>query len=203
MRAHGCIHSGSDLGQDGHACWVFDRPEEFVGAALEYLTDGLRAGQRIAYVDSEPVERQRELLAPLGDVGAMIDQGALQLFELADLYEIGQPVDADAQVATYLAATDAALVDGYAGLRVAAEATALASEPDTWDAHVRWESIADRFISERPLSALCGYQREGLPDQVLADLAAVHPATNGGPPAYPFHLFTDSGALVLSGEVDL
>jgi anti-anti-sigma regulatory factor len=189
MRVNGCIHSGSDLGADGHACWVFDQDQEFVDASLEYLTDGLRSGQRLAYVGSEPVAEQRERLEPLGDTAALIDSGTLQLFALDDLYHVGEPVDADAQLATYSAATDGALADGYTGLRV--------------EAHVRWESIADRFMSVRPLSALCGYRREALPDTLLHDLAAVHPATNVERELVPFHFFAESGDLVLSGEVDL
>ncbi|MGN6815725.1 MAG: MEDS domain-containing protein [Solirubrobacterales bacterium] len=202
MRAHGWIDSGSHLGTDGHACWIFDQQQEFVAAAIEYLTDGLRAEQRIAYVGSEPVEEQREMLAPLGDVGTMIDKGALQLFELTDLYKVGEPVGADAQVATYLAAADAAVADGYTGLRVAAQVTDLVVEPRTREAHVRWESIADRYCTTHPLSAFCGYQRGALPDQLLGDLAAVHPASNEGHPAVPFHLFSDSGKVVLAGEID-
>jgi len=203
MRAHGCIDSGGDLGENAHACWVFNRPQEFVDASLEYLTDGIRGGQRLVYVSGEPVDEQRERLAPLGDVGGMIDTGALQLFALGDLYEVGKPVDVDVQVATYLAATDAALADGYTGLRVAAQASDLVAEPECWEAHVRWESVADRFISARPLSALCGYSRETVPEPLIAELAAVHPATNGSPNQVPFHLFSDSGNLVLAGEIDL
>jgi len=187
---------------DGHACWIFDQQHEFVEAALEYLTDGLRAEQRIVYVGSEPVEEQRELLAPLGDVGGMIDKGALQLFELTNLYESGKPVDPEVRVAVYLAATDAAVADGYTGLRVAAQATDLVAGPHAREAHLRWESIADRYIATHPLSAFCGYRRGALPEQLLCDLAAVHPASNEGHPAVPFHLFSDSGNVVLAGEVD-
>ncbi|MGN6276351.1 MAG: MEDS domain-containing protein [Solirubrobacterales bacterium] len=202
MRAHGRIASGSRLGADGHACWIFDQQQEFVEAALEYLTDGLRAEQRIVYVGSESVEEQRELLAPLGNVGEMIDKGALQLFELTDLYAVGEPVDPDAQVATYLAAANTAIADGYTGLRVAAQVTDLVAEPRTREAQVRWESVADRFITTHPLSAFCGYRRDLLPERLLGDLAAVHPASNEGHPAIPFHLFSDSGRVVLAGEVD-
>lgn len=203
MRAHGSIDAGSGLGHDGHACWGFDDRQEFVDAALEFLTDGLRMGQRLAYVGSEPVAEQRERLDPLGDVGGLIDSGALQLFELSDLYPVGKPVDADVQLAAYLGATDAAFADGYSGLRVAAQATDLVAEPETWDAHVHWESTADRVLSMRSLSALCGYERGALPPQLLADLAAVHPAANGCAGAAPFHLFGDGGGLALTGEVDL
>lgn len=203
MRAHGCIDSGSGLGVDAHACWAFDQPQEFVDAALEYLTDGIRDGQRLAYVGSEPVDEQRERLAALGDVGAMIDEGALQLFVLSDLYDIGKPVDIDTQVAVYLAATDAALADGYTGLRVAAQVTDLVTEPACRQAHVRWEAVADRFVSSHPLSALCGYSREALPEPLISELATIHPAANTRPQQTPFHLFSDSGNVVLAGEVDL
>jgi anti-anti-sigma regulatory factor len=202
VRAHGCIHSGSDLGTDAHACWGFERRQEFVDASLEFLTDGLRIGQRIAYVGSEPVEEQRERLDPLGGVGAMIDEGALQLIDLTGIYQAGEPIEPYSQLAVYSAATDAALAAGYTGLRVAAQATSLVREPQTWDAHVRWESIADRFMSIRPLSALCGYQRDLVPEQLLGDLSAVHPASNAPAKSVPFHLYAEEGEMVLSGNVD-
>jgi anti-anti-sigma regulatory factor len=203
VRKHGCIQSGSGLGVDGHACWAFDRREHFVDAALEFLDDGLGFGQRLAYVGDEPVDEQRERLDPLGDVGALIDSGALQLFTLSDLYRVGEPIDAEAQLAIYAQATDQALADGFSGLRVAAQVTDLVAEPGTREAHVRWESIADGFMAANPLSALCGYQRDALPENLLGDLATVHPAVCGASDLAPFHLFADSGNLVLEGEVDL
>jgi hypothetical protein len=203
VRAHGRIDEAGGLGTDGHACWAFDHPEEFVDASLDYLTDGLRYGQRLAYVGSEPVAEQRERLDPLGDVGRMVDTGALLLFELSDLYRVGEPVDAEMQIAAYSAAADAALADGYTGLRVAAQATGLVAEPETWEAHVRWESAADRALPPRSLSAFCGYRRGALPSQLLTDLAAVHPAANDAAGPVPFHLFGEDGGLALTGEVDL
>lgn len=203
MRAHGCIDSAAGLGSDGHACWGFDRPEEFVEAALEFLEDGLRHGQRLAYVGSEPVEEQRERLAPLGDVGRMLKAGMLQLFELHHLYRVGEPVDPETQMAIYLGATEAAQAEGYTGLRVAAQVTDLVRAPQTWEAHLRWESTADQVLSPKSLSALCGYQREALPPELLAELAAVHPAANDVAESVPFHLFGEGDELALSGEVDL
>jgi hypothetical protein len=202
MRAHGCIDSAAGLGSDGHACWGFDQPEEFFAAAIEFLEDGLRHGQRLAYVGSEPIAEQRELLAPLGDVSRMVDSGMLQLFELGHLYRLGEPVNPEAQMAVYLGATEAAQAEGYSGLRVAAQVTDLVASPQTWEAHLRWESIADRLLAPKSLAALCGYRREALPPQLLADLAAVHPAANAVAEIVPFHLFGEDGELALSGEVD-
>src|SRR6476620_9945000 len=145
VRQHGCINSGSGLGPDGHACWGFEQPEEFVDATLEFFTDGLRSNQRLVYLSSEPVAEQRERLAPLGNVGAMVDRGAL---------------------------------------------------------HLRLESRADQMASAVGMSALCGYQRGALPESVLGDLAAIHPTANAVAEAAPFHLFGESGRLVLGGEID-
>jgi len=202
VRTHGCIHSGSDLGADAHACWGFDRRQEFVDAALEFLTDGLRSGQRIVYVGSEPVAEQRERLEPLGGVGAMIDEGALLLIDLTGIYKAGESLDPLSQMAVYSAVTDAAVADGYAGIRVAAQVTNLVREPEAWDAHLRWESMADRFMSVQPMSAMCGYQRDVVPEQLLGELSAVHPTSNAPAKAVPFRLFADEGDMVLSGDVD-
>ena len=202
MRTHGCIHSGSGLGADTHACWGFDRRQEFVDASLEFLSDGLRNGERIVYVGSEPVEEQRERLEPLGGVGAMIDEGALLLIDLTGIYKSGEQLDPSTQLSVYSAVTDAALADGYTGIRVAAQVTNLVREPQTWDAHLRWESMADRFMSVQPMSAMCGYQRDLVPEQLLGELLAVHPSSNAPAEAVPFRLFADDGDMVLSGDID-
>lgn len=202
MREHGCIHSGSGLGADAHACWGFSRRQEFIDAALEFLTDGLRNGQRIVYVGSESVDEQRERLEPLGGVGAMIDEGALLLIDLTGIYKAGEQLGPETQLSVYSAVTDAALADGYAGIRVAAQVTNLVREPAAWDAHLRWESMADRFMSVQPMSAMCGYQRDAVPEQLLAELSAVHPVSNAPAKAVPLRLFADNGDMVLSGDVD-
>ena len=147
--AHGCIDSARGLGPEGHACWGFERPEEFVDAALEFFTDGLRSNRRLVYLSGEPVAEQRERLDPLGDVGGMVDTGALHLLELKDLYRLGEPVDPVAQVALFTAAAEAARADGFSGLSLATQSTDMVAEPRTWEAHLRMESRADRWRRRR------------------------------------------------------
>lgn len=202
MRAHGCIDSARGLGPSDHACWGFDEPHEFAEATLEFLSDGLRLEQRLLHVGSEPVAAQRERLDPLGDVGAMVDRGELLLIELGSVYRAGEPIDVDAQVALYATAARAARADGYAGVRVASQATEFVADPETWEDRLRWESAADRVLAAEGISALCGYHRAALPSSLLADLAAVHPVANAGPGVPPFHLFGAGDGLALAGEVD-
>lgn len=203
MRVHGCIDSADQLGLDGHACWSFDQKQEFTDVVLEFLTEGLHLGQRIAFMADEPLEAQRERLDALDDVGELTDRGALLFFNLPDLYPKGRAVGVDAQLALFSAATDASVADGYTGLRVAADVTDLVTDPQTREAHLRWESFADRALSTKPLTVLCGYRRDALSPQLLQDLAAIHPASNVDLDSVPFHLFGQDGDLALAGEVDL
>lgn len=202
MRVHGCIDAASDLGSHGHACWGFDEEGEFVDAALEFFNDGLRLDQRLIYVSGEPVDEQRERLDRLGDVGGMVDRGALHLVELGTIYRPGETIDVEAQLALYAGAADAARADGYAGLRVASQATGFLAEPEAWVDRLRWESAADRILEANGIAALCGYRRDAIPPSLLGDLAAVHPAANFDAEAFPFHLFGEGEGLVLSGEID-
>jgi ABC-type transporter Mla MlaB component len=202
VRQHGCINSGSGLGTDGHACWGFDQPQEFIDATIEFFADGQRANQRLVYLSGEPVAEQRERLDPLGDVATMVDGGALYLLELKDLYTLGEPVDPVAQVALFTAATKAAHADGFSGVCLATQSTEMVAEPGTWDAHLRIESRSDQLATAFGFSALCGYRRDALPADVLGDLAALHPAANTVAEMAPFHLFSEGGRLVLSGEID-
>jgi ABC-type transporter Mla MlaB component len=78
----------------------------------------------------------------------------------------------------------------------------MVAEPCTWDAHLRLESRADQLATAFGFSALCGYKRDALPNDVLGDLAALHPAANAIAEMAPFHLFGEAGRLVLSGEID-
>jgi ABC-type transporter Mla MlaB component len=202
VRRHGSIESAGGLGANGHACWGYERPEEFADAALEFFTDGLRSNQRLVYLSGEPVAEQRERLDPLGEVGAMIDRGALHLLELKSLYRLGEPVDPDAQVALFKLASEAARNDGFSGVCLATRSTEMVVEPCTWDAHLRLESRADQLATTAGFSALCGYQRDAVPADVLGDLAALHPAANSIAEGAPFHLFRENDTLVLSGEID-
>lgn len=202
MRTHGCVDSTSGLGPGSHVCWSFDEPGEFADAAVEFLAEGQRLGERLVYVGSEPVEEQRERLGPLGDVGSLIDRGALHLIDLGSVYPPGEPVDVDAQVTLYETMAEAARADGHTGVRVASQATDFVADPDAWATRLRWESAADRILEANGITALCGYRRDALSTAMLEDLAAVHPLANANREAAAFHLFGAGDGLALAGEVD-
>lgn len=190
-------------GASGHACWGFADRSSFHQAAVDFLVDGQRFGQRLLYFSSEQREVQRAALAPLGDVDLMLEEGRLSLAHVDEIHDPSRPIDPEIQLAGYAAQTNQALSEGYTGLRAAADATALVIDPARREAHVRWESVADRYMSSHPLSALCAYDQNAIPGDLLADLQCVHPASRDGERPSPFRLaYLDDHTLALEGEVD-
>jgi hypothetical protein len=186
-----------------HVCWVVDGEETKRGAVVAFLRDGLERGERLIYVAPRPLD---DLLG-LGDVDRMLADGRLRVESLTDLFAglgTGRHVDPVTQVDRLRELTHEALVDGYAGLRLATDGTPLVTDVAQRRAFMTYEVLADRYIAAAPLSALCTYD-----DRVLglgaSELASVHrhrhttrPVSD---PRFGVHL---SGPRVfVVGEVDL
>ncbi|MGH2963160.1 MAG: MEDS domain-containing protein [Solirubrobacterales bacterium] len=184
-------------------CWMYADDAEFRAAAVEFLVDGRRLDQGLLYIGDGPEEKLRADLDSLDDLDSLIDGGTLRVLSLQELQALEGPIDAEAQLTAYVAATDLAVEAGHTGLRVVSEVTAMVTASESWPAHTRWESLADRSISSRPVTALCCYDRRRLPDSLLSDLAAVHPASHAPARMAPFRFFSrEPDTLALEGEVD-
>jgi anti-anti-sigma regulatory factor len=74
--------------------------------------------------------------------------------------------------------------------------------PEQLDAFARYEYRIDRFMTGAPLSGMCGYQRSELGDDVMTQVACLHP--RGSADQAPFRVHATPGAdFALSGELDL
>lgn len=204
MRCHGVCSTVRGLGGNDHVCVVYDDTDELRRGITDFLSDGRRLGQRLLYVAPGSEERLRRNMAGLPDVSRLLGDGVLQIASLDDVYQAGEPLDVDAQLRTYARATEEALKLGFTGLRVAGEATDLVAEPGGWEAHLRWEAVADQFMSEAPMSGLCAYDRRVLSQRILGDIARLHPAVCGPEEIAPFRVFAGEGrnTLMIAGEVD-
>ena len=111
--------------------------------------------------------------------------------------------DPQTLLAYYSAATDAALADGYTGLRVVGEVSTFLRDPRVWVGQLAWETVADRYMAHRPLAALCCYDLRIVPPELIRDLCALHPAvrTCGGH-SVPFRVYHDDDAVVVDGDLD-
>ncbi|HEX2038458.1 MAG TPA: MEDS domain-containing protein [Acidimicrobiales bacterium] len=186
----------------GHVCWCFDDHVDFREAAGAFLAEGRQLGERLVYVADGTEDELPRQLAGLGDIDGLLATGALLVEPARRLYD-ADAFDAVAQCRTYETLVASALEDGYTGLRVAADATALVTDEEARRRFVAYEASVDRLMAERPMTAMCAYHAPIL-GPAVGDLLAVHPLRHGGGDVDPgFHSFYDDGVLRVAGEIDV
>jgi anti-anti-sigma regulatory factor len=199
MRAAGTIRDVRSLGAHDHVCWAFDEPAEFQAAALHFLLGGLAAGHQVRLV-AQATDAEQVLADP--DFGRAVVAGAASVVTQGEMYRPDGVVDPVEQCAVYRRDTERALANGYAGLRIAADATPFGRTTESLDAFTRYEHLVDRLMAERPFSAMCAYRRPEVTAAVIERLACAHPVTNVTDA--PFHLYAGvDGATALVGELDI
>ncbi|CCH32570.1 MEDS domain-containing protein [Actinosynnema sp. NPDC047251] len=201
MRRSGLVNQTRGLGAHDHVCWRYDDPPDFQARAREFLLDGLEQGYRVCYAASGDVDALVHDLSGIDGLDRALGEGAAQVTSLGATYQGGTVVEPEAQVQSYAAATEAAVRDGFAGFRVAAEATPLVRTPQQLAAFARYEHLVDRYMAEHPFSAMCAYSSAEIEDSAFAQLACLHPNTNARSPGFRLHAADDHGT-VLGGEVD-
>jgi MEDS: MEthanogen/methylotroph, DcmR Sensory domain len=196
--------SGSNSGRlpHVHLCRVVNDHAAFRETAVAFLADGLARGLRVRYVAAGDDDALRAELAPLQRLPAFHRPGAVEVQSVGGAYLQDTPAlpPVDEQVAVWAGACAAALADGFAGFRAAADCTPLVHTPEQLEAFARYEHQIDRLMTTLPLSGLCGYRRAELDEDVLTQLACLHPG--GDPAPFRVHAVPDADVAV-SGELDI
>jgi len=202
VRAHGTLSDIPEAGATDHVCWVYENDEAFDRAVAEFIAGGLERGERLLCVGERVIESLRGVHLPAQDVATLVAAGALETQTLAEAYAAAGTFRPMGQLAYYEAATRRALAEGYRGLRVLAEVSALAADPATRPELIRWEHVADDFIARNGgFTVMCAYSGT-LPQEALSDIAAVHPFVHTPDGVPPFRIFFDYDRIVLAGSVD-
>jgi anti-anti-sigma regulatory factor len=198
-RRAGAIKTAEHLEPSDHACWSFDSDAARAQAAVRWLADGLRLGNRAVYVANAPRAALVDELAGLPGRDDAIAAGQLVVAETRELYDLATPIDANGQLAAYAAAVDDAIANGCTGISAAVDITPLIEDPARRRAHLHWEQFADRYMTEHPLAALCLVDRRRIVDFPVIEY--IHPLV--GPRAAPFSLHAvGPDRCALAGEVD-
>jgi anti-anti-sigma factor len=203
VRAHGLVEDVPEAAAADHLCWVYADDAAFDDATREFLAGGLARGERVLCVGQRVIDSLGTLFRPTDDVADLIARGTVETLTLAEAYEAAGPFLPEQQLAYYDAATRRAKDDGYRGLRVIAEVSDLAADPDQLPELLRWEHLADEYAAHGSgFSAMCAY-RADLAPEALADVAAVHPLLRAPEEFSSFRLYADDDHLSLVGTVDV
>ncbi len=171
---------------------------DLVRAARDYVSEGLDRHERVVFCRLSPDGIRYGDVSDAADVrwGPMPDLPVtVPLTTDPDWRPSQDPVESLGPM------VDAALDDGYTGLRVLTDATDLAHDPVSRAAWVRSEHLIDRYARDHALTILCSYDVEDLGDGPVAEVACVHALTGGTPSPFLLHA-TGGGGLGLAGEVD-
>lgn len=179
-----------------HIGWVFTGFEQFAAIAGPFLAEGVAQGERLMYVAEDPDP------ATLGHLTDLVDRDTLQIASIADVYGASGIVDPPSQRATFAEALGQALAEGYSGIRVAADNTSLVLDEERLEAWIRWEIVADRFMSQNRVIGLCAFNRERVDVDRLRHLATLHPLFSATSFTPQFRFFTEDTSLIMVGEVD-
>jgi anti-anti-sigma factor len=203
VRPHGEVTEIPRAGASDHICWVYDEDDEaFDRAVRRFLAGGLERRERVLVIGNRVIDSIGTPADGFGDAAALLADGALRTLTTAEAYEAAGEFVPHVQRTFYDDATQEALADGYTGLRVVAEVTALAEDPVGRATLAEWEHLADEYVAqESGFTAMCAYSSRLSPD-ALADVASVHPLVHAPAAAPSFQVFFDGPRVALSGSVD-
>jgi hypothetical protein len=196
MRNHGSRFGLVRMGPHDHIGWVFSGPHEFAALAEPYLAEGASRNELLMYVADDPDT------SAFGAWTKSLAPGALTGATVTDVYGESGIVDAAKQRATFAQVLGEALAAGYTGIRVAADNTPLVLDQQRIEAWMRWETVADHFMSQNPVTGLCAFDKTRMDIDTLRHLATVHPVWPAEGDQPPFRLFSSDSALWLEGDVN-
>jgi hypothetical protein len=196
LRNHGQRFELVRMKPHDHVGWVFSGPGEFAALASPFLAEGASRNECLMYVAEDPD------FEVLDGWAKALSPGTLTVASITEVYGESGIVDAQAQRETFAAVLAEALTEGYSGIRVAADNTPLVLDQERLESWIRWEIVADHFMSEHQVTGLCAFDRTRVDVNTIRHLATLHPVSPAASPRPQFRLFTHDGALWLKGEVD-
>lgn len=196
MRNHGTRFQMVRIKPHDHIGWIFSGPGEFAALAEPFLAEGASRNERLMYVAEDPD------ITLFGKWTEALHPGTLTAASVTEVYGDSGIVDAPKQRATFAQVLAEALAEGYSGIRVAADNTPLVLHQERIEAWLRWEIVADHFMSENQVTGLCAFDSTRVEVNALRHLATVHPVWPAEGPGSQYRLFSHDSALWLEGEVN-
>ena len=166
---------------DGHHCndhfaQIYESGEERFSAAIPFMRHGLERGDRCLYVVDESTEAEvKAAMRTAGlDVDAAVDSGALSFHTVQDTYLRNETFNPDEMVDFYAETVAEATVE-YEALRIVAETTWLQEDATTVEQFMDYEAKVNELFAETDALAICQYDRNGFPPEVIREIVQTHP----------------------------
>lgn len=166
----------SGLEGGAHVCSLYERAQEQAESAALFIDIGLRRGEACLYIaDDKDVEDVLSLLRRQGvDADAPLISGQLRVITKSEAYLHSRPFTPEAMIALLEESMRESMEAGFDGFRVTGEMTWVLDGAPGGERLLKYESELSRFLSKRRCTALCQYDRNRFPAQIIRDAILTH-----------------------------
>ena len=155
-----------------HMCLLYRTRADLLDATVPFFAAGLAHGERCIWVASDPLpanEARDALRVVVPDLDARERRGQIEILDHDTAYLRDRELTPDAVIDRWLAREQAALRDGYAGLRLSGNTT---SPP--WAELAAYEARVHEAFHGRRIIALCSYSLARCGTEQLVDVMRNH-----------------------------
>lgn len=176
MRQTGHFTVGArNLGPGDHVAYVGKGMADFSRLAVHVVAEAAADERVVVCADAD--------WEAAGALGSEIDSGRLLLLPVEGIYDAvlsGVPGSAAAQLREFDTVVQDSVQAGYSAVRVVADNTALLNgSADAVDRWLVWEQVTDRWQATQPVTGICYFAEDQVPDEALAAVARRHPIIGG------------------------
>lgn len=163
--------------QGEHICSLYETEADQIAVAAEYLSDGLHNGERCMYVAQSDAALKlfRAALSRAGiDAGDAVRSGALIESTHSQAHLAGGHFDCERMLHMLNDAVEAALNNGFNGLRTCGDMSWLLVECDGREQAREYEVLLNQFFRDTRAAGMCQYDRKRLRLQTINDALMTH-----------------------------
>ncbi|HWH31359.1 MAG TPA: MEDS domain-containing protein [Egibacteraceae bacterium] len=184
-----------------HSCLVYDDAEQRAEHTAFWVRHGLDRGERVVYVQPPGMAGQfQDELASWGlDVTAPLREGRVVLLSPEQALLVDGDWDVARRMALHEAFVRESVGQGFAAVRMGADAAAAMAHVPGLAALSRYEKGMESLTLRLPVSVLCLYERRAF-GQAFGGVALAHPRGMGD---RQMHIVAKPGHVTLVGEVDM
>jgi hypothetical protein len=167
----------NEFHQGEHICVVYQTAEEQRAVAADYLSDGLRRGERVYYVadSAESLELFHRALSRRGiDVATALQTTALVEATHAEAHLVDGCFDSERMLRLLNIGIEAAVAAGFSGLRTCGDMSWLLGNPAGAEQVVEYEALLNNLFLGAPACGMCQYDASRLPARFLDHGLATH-----------------------------
>jgi MEDS: MEthanogen/methylotroph, DcmR Sensory domain len=167
---------GSDVRHSSHVCLPFESDEEKHEGTVTFIHEGLSRGARCIFSGTKEdfdtlgrgLEQSGICTRRAAARGALLFRTVEEMYLYGGIFDPPRVLDHTDQL------IDAALVDGFTGLRLTAELTRIPAQAE-WQKIVWYEAMTNERFARRPVAGLCRYPRCMIPAERVRDILRTHP----------------------------